>query len=416
MFKPGFKTIRDPLTRKLVDISDVIDIINHQEFQRLGKLRQLGYTNLIFRGANHTRFEHCIGVYSIAKQYCDTLDLDEEVTIAGLLHDLPHSAFSHSGEIAMRFYTKENHDDRLEHLNAMEETIDKNYDFSKVKTLFKRKDPQWQAIWSIMGADKQDYVNRDLANCGFPGVETSGFADYVRYDEKRGLCFDIKQREWVRGFLSNWWRAHEEIYFRKKGTIIQEQLVRAIYHALESGELTEDELLNTWDSYVETKLLGAKKQVIKEIPSPSELTRKIINERGGYSTVFSVKHKNRGKLERLAGKDIYIAELEEPEARKFDNSLEGRGIIYKEQELYNTLGYHALICPIPSIDRLKPKDVFLDLDDGSVTTLFSEFPAFKNNLAEQMHAHYAVRVAVPKSKRNDAYQHAKDIARVLDIN
>src|SRR5947209_17075864 len=44
-----------------------VEIMNSAEFQRLAGLRQLGFSDLVFRGATHTRFEHSIGTYFMCR-------------------------------------------------------------------------------------------------------------------------------------------------------------------------------------------------------------------------------------------------------------------------------------------------------------------------------------------------------------
>ena len=53
-------------------------IIDTEEFQRLRNIKQLGCCNFVFPGAVHTRFEHSIGVYHLAKNYIDILNVDNQ--------------------------------------------------------------------------------------------------------------------------------------------------------------------------------------------------------------------------------------------------------------------------------------------------------------------------------------------------
>lgn len=88
----------------------VVEIIDHPAFQRLRRVRQLGPTHLVYPGAVHTRFEHSLGVFDMARQYLLALLRDpsaaESLTeedlvvclLAGLLHDLGHYPFAHSLE------------------------------------------------------------------------------------------------------------------------------------------------------------------------------------------------------------------------------------------------------------------------------------------------------------------------------
>lgn len=88
-------------------------LIGTPEFQRLRRIHQLSMTNLIYHGAEHTRFGHSIGVMHIAGRIMDHLrdaeplcGLSEDeflqkkamVRMAGLLHDLGHGCYSHIGE------------------------------------------------------------------------------------------------------------------------------------------------------------------------------------------------------------------------------------------------------------------------------------------------------------------------------
>lgn len=82
----------------------VFDLIGHPYVQRLRRIKQLGLSNLVFPGANHTRFEHALGASFLMQQAIVSLQnkgheiSDEEseaATIAILLHDIGHGPFSH---------------------------------------------------------------------------------------------------------------------------------------------------------------------------------------------------------------------------------------------------------------------------------------------------------------------------------
>ena len=80
------------------------DIVNHPLFQRLGRIRQLGLSSLVYPGAVHTRLQHSIGAYHLMSEALKTLvekgififDAEVEAAQAAiLLHDIGHCAFSH---------------------------------------------------------------------------------------------------------------------------------------------------------------------------------------------------------------------------------------------------------------------------------------------------------------------------------
>ena len=69
----------------------ILELINSKTVQRLKDIDQAGYFEPHFPGTAHSRFEHSIGVYLLLKMYGTPL----EEQIAGLIHDVSHSAFSH---------------------------------------------------------------------------------------------------------------------------------------------------------------------------------------------------------------------------------------------------------------------------------------------------------------------------------
>jgi hypothetical protein len=101
--------IRDPLWNNIRVDALALQLVDTPVFQRLRYVRQLGLAYLVYPGATHTRFEHALGAYHLARLTLSLLDergeLDgvalEERTIAqaaALLHDVGHYPFSHALE------------------------------------------------------------------------------------------------------------------------------------------------------------------------------------------------------------------------------------------------------------------------------------------------------------------------------
>ena len=87
----------DPIAKSIIDTP---------VFQRLRSIHQTGVLYLVYPTAVHSRFEHSIGTYYLAKQMITCLankqpelnitpDIIMMVSIAGLCHDLGHLMFSH---------------------------------------------------------------------------------------------------------------------------------------------------------------------------------------------------------------------------------------------------------------------------------------------------------------------------------
>lgn len=75
-------------------------------FRRLRGIKQLGLTNWIFPGAEHTRYSHSLGVMHIADSMAERLGFTaaerQLVRLAGMLHDVGHYPLSHVGERAYK--------------------------------------------------------------------------------------------------------------------------------------------------------------------------------------------------------------------------------------------------------------------------------------------------------------------------
>lgn len=105
--------IRDPIHGTLPVSVREIRIIDHPVFQRLRNIKQLGFADLAFPGATHTRYSHSLGAMWIATRLFDRIfrpgDLPDRVhrrfrqavRLAMMLHDVGHAPLSHTTEMLM---------------------------------------------------------------------------------------------------------------------------------------------------------------------------------------------------------------------------------------------------------------------------------------------------------------------------
>lgn len=111
-----YHIFRDPIHGYIKVYDKERDIINTPTFQRLRRIKQLGPTNLIYHGADHTRFAHSLGVMELASRVYNILIAkdkedkllnwnNEEIErneillrLVALLHDVGHPPLSHVGE------------------------------------------------------------------------------------------------------------------------------------------------------------------------------------------------------------------------------------------------------------------------------------------------------------------------------
>ncbi len=102
-------TLRDPLWNNIRVDGPFLRLMDSAPFQRLRYVRQLGLAHLVYPGATHSRFEHVLGAYHLARLTVRVLgdagelaavpELDRQMVIAAaLLHDIGHYPFSHALE------------------------------------------------------------------------------------------------------------------------------------------------------------------------------------------------------------------------------------------------------------------------------------------------------------------------------
>jgi len=104
------KVVRDPIHGYITLTEQDRKFIDTPHFQRLRRIRQSGcYT--VYPSANHTRFEHSMGVMHLGSRVMETILANpgakgvgglarykSTVRYACLLHDLGHAPLSHIGE------------------------------------------------------------------------------------------------------------------------------------------------------------------------------------------------------------------------------------------------------------------------------------------------------------------------------
>ncbi|MEM4540788.1 MAG: HD domain-containing protein, partial [Archaeoglobaceae archaeon] len=81
------KYIQDPVHGLIKLEKWQVSIIDTPQFQRLRRIKQLGFANLVYPGANHTRFEHCLGAMHLARILAKKLEMSDEIVVSALLHD-----------------------------------------------------------------------------------------------------------------------------------------------------------------------------------------------------------------------------------------------------------------------------------------------------------------------------------------
>ncbi|HUF10165.1 MAG TPA: HD domain-containing protein [Rhodothermales bacterium] len=206
---------RDPIHTFITVSTDERAVVDSRFFQRLRHIHQLALTYLVYPGATHRRFEHCLGVMDLAGRVFDVLTADDNrrahalgivpsgemsywrtvVRMGGLCHDLGHIPFSHGAE---NLLAEGYHHERLSYdiitgveMSSIFESMTpplRPLDVAKVAVGLKdwpgdaTDFTPWQALMSeivtgdAFGVDRIDYLLRDSHHAGVA---------YGRFDHHR---------------------------------------------------------------------------------------------------------------------------------------------------------------------------------------------------------------------------------------
>ena len=244
--------IKDPIHGYIRLNETERSIVDTRPVQRLRRLRQLAGSEFVYPAANHTRFEHVLGVMHLAGALSDVLPvrLDthdrEQMRLAGLLHDIGHGPFSHVFEPLVVRHLKKTHEDFVPWLVNETEVADKldKAGFSPrqlgllaVGHLNDKKRPYLdQIISSSVDVDKMDFVVRDSfhTGAGYGSVDVHRLL-YTMDVINGNLSVDGRAVATLENLLLARLESFRTIYFHRASRAVQIMIVRAL-------EAAKDEL------------------------------------------------------------------------------------------------------------------------------------------------------------------------------
>jgi HD superfamily phosphohydrolase len=274
--------IKDPVHGYVYITEAEKEIIDSFPVQRMRRLRQLAGSEYVYPGANHTRFEHCVGVMFLAGRVTENphvshlLTEDEAgmVCVAGLLHDVGHGPFSHVFEHLLDKKLGKTHEDMTRWIVQTSELKDllnnvgyESLDIAKLSTGMLHK-PQKafmdQIISSAVDVDKLDFIVRDTYHTG----AEYGYIDIFRLihaldvlDED--LAVDLGALSALESLMIARIESFKSIYFHRVGRAAQIMLALAMEKADEelglSSFKTAEEYLAMDDYTVWTMLKNCNK-------------------------------------------------------------------------------------------------------------------------------------------------------------
>jgi hypothetical protein len=151
------------------------DLLDTRPVQRLRHVKQLSTVRLVYPSANHTRFEHSLGVYHLADRALDHMDIGGDrarhVRAAALLHDIGHGPYGHQTEEVIMRHTGIHHDEIGDLLRATEAGAvleAHGLDPDRVARIVRGEGQYGQLVSGELDVDRMDYLVRDAHHTGVP--------------------------------------------------------------------------------------------------------------------------------------------------------------------------------------------------------------------------------------------------------
>ena len=301
--------IKDPVHGYVYITEAEKQLIDSYPVQRLHRLRQLAGSEFVYPGANHTRFEHSIGVMHLAAKLAENQNLSQllsekeiqMVRMASLLHDVGHGPFSHVFEHLLVKFLNKTHEDMTRWIIQKSELRDiisgVGYDPDEVGKLavgeLRRQGKAFldQIVHSTVDIDKLDFVVRDTYHTG----AEYGYVDIFRLIHMldvigENLAVDVGALSALESFVLARFESFKSIYFHRVGRAAQIMLASAMEEAKDELGLVEfdspEDYLALNDYTVWTKLKECKKsrRIIENLER-----RKLL--KCVYDRTFHVKEK-----------------------------------------------------------------------------------------------------------------------------
>ena len=188
-------TVKDTVHDHIEIDGVAAELIDTPAVQRLRHVKQLGTVQLVYPSANHTRFEHSLGVYHLASRALDHLGIAgkraERIEAAAMLHDVGHGPFSHNLESLTHRRTGKYHDDVGELLatGAVGEALrDRDLDPDRIAGIVAGEGPYAGLVSGELDVDRMDYLVRDAYHTGVPygTIDTERFVRELTFVERGG--------------------------------------------------------------------------------------------------------------------------------------------------------------------------------------------------------------------------------------
>ena len=262
------KFIRDSVYGDITINDFEVRIMDMPQFQRLRRIKQLGLINLIYPGATHTRFEHCVGTMNLGSKLAEELNLSEyEVELiraSALLHDIGHGPFSHVSEGVLSVP----HEELTNYVvskTSMRDLLEEKFDVKEIIKIVNGKGHHGPIVSGELDVDRMDYLLRDSHNTGV----SYGIIDYERIISNlrldKSLTLDIKGVQAAEGALVSRYFMYPSVYQHHTTRILNTMFRRALKKTIDLGIINEKDLYKYDDTDIIAIFRNSENEYVKDI-------------------------------------------------------------------------------------------------------------------------------------------------------
>ncbi|AIY90460.1 phosphohydrolase [Geoglobus acetivorans] len=299
----------------------MVEVIDTPEFQRLRRIKQLGFADLVYPGANHTRFEHSIGTLHVAKMLTD----DAEILASALLHDIGHTPFSHSGEGIVRKYLGKEHEDVVDILKG-----------SRIREILEKNGMDWKnvakgilkpPVSSVIDVDRIDYLMRDSHYTGvaYGIVDFDRLIKTLEFDGEN-VYVSIKGVRAIESLLISRYLMYSAVYHHHVCRIAKKMFEKAVEWMISENEIDPKKLVEMDDHDVVSAMrnsCGFPKEMVSRLDTRRLYKRAVYAPKQDVGVNIEKIDTKRAEREiaEIAGLDEQEVIVDVPEYRSEDYDI-----------------------------------------------------------------------------------------------
>ncbi len=294
-------------------------IMDMPQFQRLRRIKQLGLISLIYPGATHTRFEHCVGTMNLGFKLSTELGLSDDdidlIRTSALLHDIGHGPFSHVSEGVLSMP----HEELSKYVltqTSMQDLLEEKFDVNEIVDIINGRGYLGPIVSGELDVDRMDYLLRDSHNTGV----AYGIIDYERIISNLklddGLILDIKGVQAAEGALVSRYFMYPSVYQHHTTRIVNSMFRRALKKVFDEDIINENDIYKYDDAEIIGVFRHCEDEFVNDIMARLD-NRRIMKR---VKTIRLDNFKYPEKMYKIEQKELRKAEEEIAEDYDIDKN------------------------------------------------------------------------------------------------